>query len=290
MTDGFEKLRELGSKKISSATHISTAHIDNILNKKFDKFQKPQFFGFLSIIEREFKLDLSSLKQEFLFARAEEEITQDDNLELTEAVPKLTDSKKLRYGAVVVTGVIAVVLMLNVVDFSSSKEEKIEINNTAIDKAKKNLNLEPVAVANVDEMIENNEIESAEHGQDTQDAQDTNVTVAQEEDSALIKEPAVIAEPTMPLYFSIVPKGELWVGFINGETHERKAKIITEPLVLDAKKEWLVVTGYGFLDLECGDVTKKFRVNDRLLFLYDNGVCQQIDAEEFKARNKGKLW
>jgi hypothetical protein len=100
----------------------------------------------------------------------------------------------------------------------------------------------------------------------------------------------VTPEPTMPLYFSIVPKGKLWIGMINAETHERKAKIITEPLVLDAEKEWLVVTGYGRLDLECGDVTKKFREDNKLYFLYENGICQQIDEEEFKARNKGKLW
>jgi len=175
------------------------------------------------------------------------------------------------------------------------KEEKIEINNSAIDKAKKNLNLQPVHVANVDEMIENNEVESAEYGQDAQEANITvaneeNTTLEKQDDAALGQDTAVTPEPTMPLYFSIVPKGELWIGMINAVTHERKAKIITEPLVLDADKEWLVVTGYGRLDLECGDVTKKFREDNKLYFLYENGICQQIDEEEFRARNKGKLW
>jgi len=259
MTDDFEKLREIGTKKISSATHISMAHIDNILNKKFAKFQKPQFFGFLSIIEREFKLDLSSLKQEFLFARAEAEMVKDENLELIESTPKLTESKKVRYGALSAVVLLVLVFLFNFIDFSSPQEAKIEINNTAIEKAKKNLNLQPVHVANVDEMIENNEVESAEYGQDVEEvnvtvANEVNTTLEKQDAAAPSQDAAVTPEPTMPLYFSIVPKGELWVGIINAETHERKAKIITEPLVFDVEKEWLVVTGYGRLDLERGRV------------------------------------
>jgi len=97
-------------------------------------------------------------------------------------------------------------------------------------------------------------------------------------------------EPTMPLHFRIVPQGKLWLGIIDAETHKRKVKIISEPLDLDGEKEWLIITGYGYLDMECGDTTKKYRETDKLLFLYENGVCHKIDEDEFKARNKGKLW
>ena len=82
--DGFNKLQELGSKAITAATHIPIAHVESILNKEFDTFQKPQFFGFLSILEREYKIDLSALKQEYLFSRAEEEIPQETSSDITE--------------------------------------------------------------------------------------------------------------------------------------------------------------------------------------------------------------
>jgi len=42
--------------------------------------------------------------------------------------------------------------------------------------------------------------------------------------------------------------------------------------------------------MDCGDTTHKFREDKKLLFLYENGICQIIDKEEFKARNRGKLW
>jgi len=77
--ENFEQLQELGSKNIASATHIPLAHLEMILNREFEQFKKPQFFGFVSILEREYKIDLSGLKQEYLFALAEEEITQEDN-------------------------------------------------------------------------------------------------------------------------------------------------------------------------------------------------------------------
>jgi hypothetical protein len=305
--EGFNTLQELGAKTISSATHIPIAHVESILNKEFEQFQKPQFFGFISILEREYKIDLSGLKQEFLFARAEEEITEETNFDIAETSSKLLENrkallqnKKVIYGAAGSVVVLLLIVLLSMIDFSSTTEQKIEINNTAIDQAKKNLNIEPVHVANVEEMMKNNEVESAEFGQDTQEA---NISTVKEKSvqqkSAPVKvtekeidtlEPVSSTEPMMPLYLRIIPKGKLWLGIINAETHRRRVETITEPLILDAEKSWLIVTGYGHLDMDCGDTTHKYREDNKLLFLYEGGVCQIIDKEEFKARNKGKLW
>ncbi|MGB6019713.1 MAG: hypothetical protein WBF77_08950 [Sulfurimonadaceae bacterium] len=304
--EGFNKLQELGSKTIASATHIPVTHIESILNKEFVKFQKPQFFGFLSILEREYKIDLSALKQEFLFTRAEEEITQDTSFDIAETSSKLFENKKallenrkVIYGAAGGAVALLLVMLISMIDFSSTTEQKIEINNTAIDQAKKNLNLEPAHVSNVEDMMRNNEVESAEFGQD---AQETNSSTLIDENVQEIKpvqeakkaidtlEPVSSTEPIMPLYLRLIPRGQLWVGIINAETHKRRAETITEPLILDAHKNWLIVTGYGHLDMDCGDTTNKYREDKKLLFLYENGICQVIDEEEFKARNRGKLW
>jgi len=303
--EGFNKLQELGSKTISSTTHIPVTHIDSILNKEFAKFQKPQFFGFLSILEREYKIDLSALKQEFLFARAEEEITEEASFDIAETSSKLLENrkallenKKVIYGAVGSVVVLLLIVLLSMIDFSSTTEQKIELNNTAIDQAKKNLNIEPVHVANVEEMMKNNEVESAEFGQDSQEVNSSTLqeeNVQQESAQAAKKpvdtlEPVSSTEPMMPLYLRIIPKDKLWLGIINAETHHRRVETISEPLILDAEKSWLIVTGYGHLDMDCGDTTYKYREDNKILFLYEGGICQKIDKEEFKARNKGKLW
>jgi hypothetical protein len=298
--DGFNKLQELGSKTISSATHIPVAHVESILNKKFEKFQRPQFFGFLSILEREYKVDLSGLKHEFLFARAEIDISQDRNDQIAETSSKLFEKKKAilknkKVQYVIAGSIVAllVFILISVVDFSSTTVAKIEINNTAIDQAKKNLNLKPVDVSNVEDMMQNNEVESAEFGQDTQEANGSiskDETIQESKNATDTLGPVSSNEPVMPLYLRIIPKGKLWLGIINAETHKRRAETITEPLVLDANKNWLIATGYGHLDMDCGDATNKYREDKQLLFLYENGICQIIDKEEFKARNGGKLW
>lgn len=296
--DGFSKLKELGSKTIASDTHIQVAHVESILNKEFEQFQKPQFFGFLSILEREYKVDLSPLKQEYLFARAEEEINNETTYDIADSAPKIFENKKallknkkVVYGAVGTVAVLLVVLLFSLIDLSPSTEQKIEINNTAIDQAKKNLNIEPVHVANVEEMLHDNDVESAEYGQDADiNSSVTNDQAGNVKSTIDMNEPVSSTEPMMPLYLRIVPRGKLWLGIINAETHKRRVETITAPLVLDPNKNWLIVTGYGHLDMDCGDTTKKYREDNKLLFLYENGICQVIDDEEFKARNKGKLW
>ncbi len=299
---GFSKLQELGSKAISSTTHIPVVHIESILNKEFDKFQKPQFFGFLSILEREYKIDLSELKQEFLFARAEEEIAQESHFDIAETETKrfvnpkaLLENKNIVYGALGGLVVLLFIVLVSLIDFSSATEDKIEINNTAIDQAKKNLNLEPVRVSNVEEMMKNNDVESAEFGQDTQEsngstANEADIADAEVTSTVSTLEPVSGSEPMMPLYLRIIPRGQLWLGIIDAETYKRRAETISEPLILDPNKNWLIVTGYGHLDMDCGDATNKYREDNKLLFLYENGICQVIDEEEFKARNRGKLW
>ena len=304
--EDFNGLQELGSKKIAAKTHIPIAHVEMILNREFESFQKPQFFGFISIMEREYKIDLSSIKQEYLFSRAEEEISQETTIDISETSSKLIEgvkgsvnNKQVVYGVLGGVIVLLLVTLVTMVDFSSDEDEKIEINNTAIDQAKKNLYIEPVAVANVEEMMHENNVESAEHGQDRQEANvSTDKTKPAKKSKAVqkaakkisISEPVSGNEPVMPLYLRIIPKGKLWLGIIDAETHRRSVETITKPLILDAEKSWLIVTGYGHLDMDCGDTTTKHRIDHKLLFLYEGGVCQLIDKEEFKARNRGKLW
>jgi len=51
-------------KTISDKTNISIENLEKLSNKEWDKFKKTQAIGLISIIEREFNEDLSSLKAE----------------------------------------------------------------------------------------------------------------------------------------------------------------------------------------------------------------------------------
>jgi hypothetical protein len=286
--DGFKRLEELGVERISKETHISHANVRLILDKSFDKLQKVQFLGFVSILEREYKIDLSALKQEYLFHYAQTQEAEDE-FEVAEKTEKKGLTKKQLYATVAVPLVLVVIVIAVYFSGESAPEMRIEINNTAIDEAKKNLSIVSIE-RNASEMV----IESAEHGQDE--------SIAAEEPKVAEKEAATTAEgasekekvasivPTMPSHLVVIPKGKLWIGLIDLGTHKRQQMVISEPLTLDAQKEWLIITGHGLVRMEYGDTESDFKERDKLMFVYENGLLQRIDEEEYKARNKGRLW
>jgi len=61
-----EILEENSAKAISKKTNISESNIEALLAGDFDKLKKVKTLGFISILEREYKADLSALKKEAL--------------------------------------------------------------------------------------------------------------------------------------------------------------------------------------------------------------------------------
>jgi len=61
-----EILEENSAKTISKKTNISEENVEALLQKDFDKLKKLKALGFISIIEREYKADLSQMKEEVL--------------------------------------------------------------------------------------------------------------------------------------------------------------------------------------------------------------------------------
>ena len=61
-----EILEENSIKSISQRTNISEANLDALVAGDFDKLKRVKTIGFISILEREFKADLSTLKTQAL--------------------------------------------------------------------------------------------------------------------------------------------------------------------------------------------------------------------------------
>ena len=66
-----EILEENSVKAISKRTNISEDNIEMLLANDFDRLTKVKTLGFISIIEREYKADLSALKEQALAHYAE---------------------------------------------------------------------------------------------------------------------------------------------------------------------------------------------------------------------------
>jgi len=68
-------------EEISKKTKISPISLRFIRNKEFDKIPRAKFFGFINIIEKEFNVDLSELKEEYNALKPKKEQKQEINIE-----------------------------------------------------------------------------------------------------------------------------------------------------------------------------------------------------------------
>ena len=59
-----ELLENYSLKDIAKKTNISEENLDVLFNKEFEALTKVKAMGFISIVEREFKADLSALRKE----------------------------------------------------------------------------------------------------------------------------------------------------------------------------------------------------------------------------------
>lgn len=62
MSKDLKKLKSLGAQKIHEDTHIALRYVQSVIYESFEGLTKVQFLGFISILEREYQLDLSLLK------------------------------------------------------------------------------------------------------------------------------------------------------------------------------------------------------------------------------------
>lgn len=258
MSENFDKIKSIGPQKIHENTHISRLHVEAILNKDFEGMTKIQLLGFISILQREYSLDLDSLKDEAL--KYFQEIKAESSEEDVDVF--LTPKRKKNFTPLYIIIVIIIFVSIMFMSMNSqNNEEKITpIDNSAIENAKSNI--EPVA--SIVESI--NEV---------------NTSV----------EPEVIEQEEIKS-FKISPKVRVWLGYVDLSTYKKYQKIIKEEedFDLDPSKDWLLSFGHGHINMEVDGVVTKYQIKKNVRFSYINSELKEINLEEFKALNKGSRW
>jgi len=280
MSYGFERLKEIGMTKIHKETHISLSNLKMILNADFEKIPKVQLSGFISILEREYNLDLSNLRADVLDHREEKNIVEDEeNIFTPEETP--TKFPKIYIAALIVL-LVAIAGVLSFSDDSSQipSNTVYDKNNSSIQIVQENLN-----------KIKKDKILS-EAIDDTLEAEDTTPTATQEENIMI---PQTIEDETEDVVatvtnFTIIPKSRVWVGFIDVASQKKSQKIISKPLEMDGTKEWLFLFGHGNVKVELGDELLSYKGKKSLRFHYKDGKITKLTLEEFKNLNNGSKW
>ena len=265
-SDGVQKLQEVGAQKIYEDTHIPVDQIQAILHESFEGLEKVQFIGFVSILEREYGVDLSELKQKGIVFYNEKKSTDTITEDGIFIAPKKQKNFTLFY--ILLALVALIVALYYTVEYADKnmKNSQFEENITA---GSVNKELQKIAAdVNISKKDENKTL------------QDVNTT----------QKSAVKVEKAVQKSLKIIARSKVWMGYIDVETNKKYQKTFTGEFDLDPNKEWLLIFGHGYIDVIVDAEKKEFNLKTTLRLLYKNGTITQLSVDEFKRLNRGHSW
>ncbi len=274
-------LREIGVAEICKATKIASKNIHSILEKRYESLSRVHARGFIQILEREYKIDLSAWMKEFdkvcVFKEGVgEENNQETNPEETAKKPLKVEldysinqantslSKKTSKWKpfIIVLGVIVIILAVVIIQNSSSlKEERGQ--ESAIKSGTKN-------TFNEANPTEENKPETTPKLEEKQTEQDKQ------------KQEAIKENPNT-IY--IIPKKDIWVEVVDlDEKKNSFQKVFKKNYPLETKNHRLLLRfGHGHLSLKSNHQKQDYNDSKTRRFLYEpNKGLTLINEAQYK--------
>ncbi|GAA7240073.1 hypothetical protein HpCK35_30680 [Helicobacter pylori] len=274
-------LKEVGVAEICKATRIASKNIHSILEKRYESLSRVHARGFIQILEREYKIDLSAWVKEFdkvcVFKEGVgEEKNQETNLEETAKKPLKVEldysinqantslSKKTSKWKpfVLVLGVIVIVLVVVIIQNSSSLKEERE-QESAIKSGTKN-------TFNEANPTEENKPETTPKLEEKHKEQDK-------------PEKKAIKENPNTIY--IIPKRDIWVEVVDlDEKKNSFQKVFKKNYPLETKNHRLLLRfGHGHLSLKSNHQEQDYNDSKTRRFLYEpNKGLTLINEAQYK--------
>ena len=270
MKEACQRLQELGAQKIHEDTHISRIHIQAVIHESFENLNRVQFLGFISILEREYDLDLSTLKAKGLLYFEQNTIVTPSQ----KGVFVLSQQEK-KPTAIYIGLAVIIVLLLAFFSFNGSFTESQSIleptENKIIVKAKESVEATPIADVNVSDV--------------NMSVTDVNVTKSEELNSSEL----VVQEPEELQAFTIKAK-KVWIGYINVSNHKKYQETFKGEITLKRDKEWLLILGHSHVKFHVNGELKTFNAKGNLYLHYKDGEIEKLTLSEFKKLNRGRKW
>ncbi|UOR42744.1 sialidase [Helicobacter pylori] len=261
-------LKEVGVAEICKATKIASKNIHSILEKRYESLSRVHARGFIQILEREYKMDLSAWMKEFdkvcVFKEGvSEEKNQETDPEETAKKPLKVEldysinqantslSKKSSKWKpfVLVVGVIVIVLAVVIIQNSSSLKEERERESAIKSGTKKNS-------FNDADLAEENKPEPTPKLEEKPKEQD------KQEKEAIKEDPNTIY---------IIPKRDIWVEVIDlDEKKNSFQKVFKKSYSLETKNHRLLLRfGHGHLSLKNNHQEQNYNDSKTRRFLYE---------------------
>ncbi len=275
-------LREVGVAEICKATKIASKNIHSILEKRYESLSRVHARGFIQILEREYKIDLSAWMKEFdkvcVFKEGvgEEQNQETDPEEKTknplkveidysinQANTSLSKKSSKWKPFVLVLGVIVIVLAVVIIQNSSSLKEERGQESTIKSGTKKNsFNKANPTEENKPEPTPKLEEKPKEHDKQGKEA---------------------IKENPNTIY--IIPKRDIWVEVIDlDEKKNSFQKVFKKNYSLETKNHRLLLRfGHGHLSLKSNYQEQDYNDSKTRRFLYEpNKGLTLINEAQYK--------
>lgn len=305
MEENLEKLRKIGVKEIAKQTKISTSRIQDILDKQFEHTQRVHLVGFLQILEREYKLDLSAVLKAY-DEYHNTHITTEEPAEKSVQVQDLSlDTQKQRYDAIderkkqasskqkfyltlvsVAIVIFAYLIYQNIASKYKSQPSTQEITQES-DTQNNDQNLaqatDDTALESTQEGISNDEPQSLQDEDTSDSTQTPQAQSTQELDSSPVESTnSQTQNNAMVLNTDI----DLWFDIVDLDTNRRKYQGVTSDTytIKTDNHRWLLAFGHSNFTLTMNGEPFAFpKSNYPLYFIYepDNGF-RKIDPQTYK--------
>ncbi|RVY39223.1 sialidase [Helicobacter pylori] len=275
-------LKEVGVAEICKATKIASKNIHSILEKRYESLSRVHARGFIQILEREYKIDLSTWMKEFdkvcVFKEGVgEEKNQETNPEETAKKPLKVEldysinqantslSKKSSKWKpfILVLGVVVIILVVVIIQNSSSlKEERGQ--ESAIKSGTKKNSFNKVNPTEENKPEPTPKLEEKPKEQDKQGKE-------------------AIKENPNTIY--IIPKRDIWVEVIDlDEKKNSFQKVFKKNYSLETKNHRLLLRfGHGHLSLKNNHQEQDYNDSKTRRFLYEpNKGLTLINEAQYK--------
>ena len=268
MSDALAKLKDLGAQKIYEDTHIPIGHVQAILDENYEALTRIQFLGFISILERDYNMDLEDVRSRAIAYYEEQTSSQplaDDGIFVVPSKPK-----NFTIFYIVLAIFIFLVALYYTVDIANKKnnEHLVQTQYKAPQVQEENLSSENESLS---APLENNTTLADEK---IEQSNDVNITKSE-----------VKLEP-----LEILPRSRVWLGYIDIATNKKYQKTFSDELDLDPSKEWLLIFGHGYIDVIASGEKIHFSDKNTLRLHYKDAIVEKITVDEFRKLNRGRKW
>lgn len=322
--DCIEQLKKIGIKEINAQTKIAAKRLEDIFEYRFDELDRTRAKGFINILQREYKIDMSEWLQKYDEYQAQEEISkmqenpqdhmEKNNINVTFVDTTIRDKKYLGLFVAVIVLLVLFIIYFIYNNVFNDKEEVVENTQvesiqslsdmqppiTTIQESKEEFKEETQGETQEEISTNTNNAESLESTKESNTNLDSNIKDNTQDNivdsNTTIQQNSTLFNQIAPNVTTdeliITPKSPLWVGIIDLQTHKKKQVSIANKWHMKLDDSVIIRTGHGYFDIDApNNFDKQYIGGDNKYFLWtkESGF-KEISKNDFLSFNRGEEW